>query len=60
MNPEALEEAHERFEERVDVVIVLRTLKEEEIQRLADRTKEIRGKQVFVRSLCDSPVRRYG
>jgi hypothetical protein len=42
VNPEALEEAKERFEERVDCVIVLRVLTKEEIQKLADRTKEIR------------------
>jgi bisphosphoglycerate-independent phosphoglycerate mutase (AlkP superfamily) len=44
VNPEALEEAKERFEERLDCVIVLRVLTKEEIQKLADRTKEIRGK----------------
>lgn len=42
VNPEALEEAKERFEERLDCVIVLRVLRREEIQKLADRTKEIR------------------
>ncbi|CAN9248391.1 unnamed protein product [Alternaria alternata] len=42
VNPEALEEAKERFEERMDFVIVLRVLTREEIQKLADRTKEIR------------------
>lgn len=45
VNPEALEEAHERFEERLDCVIVLRVLNREEIQRLADRTKEIRERR---------------
>lgn len=45
MNPEALEAAHERFEERLDCVIVLRVLTKEEIQKLADRTREIRGKR---------------
>jgi hypothetical protein len=44
VNPEALEEAKERFEERLDCVIVLRVLTKEEIQKLADRTKELRGK----------------
>ena len=44
VNPEALEEAKERFEERLDCVIVLRVLTKEEIQKLADRTNEIRGK----------------
>ncbi|KAK3051573.1 hypothetical protein LTR09_007228 [Extremus antarcticus] len=43
VNPEALEEAQERFEERLDCVIVLRVLTKEEIQKLADRTKELRG-----------------
>lgn len=55
VNPEALEEAKERFEERMDCVIVLRVLKKEEIQKLADRTKEIRearGKHAFS-SVCD-------
>ena len=44
VNPEALEEFKERFEERLDCVIVLRVLTKEEIQKLADRTREIRGK----------------
>lgn len=43
VNPEALDEAKERFEERLDCVIVLRVLTREEIQKLADRTREIRG-----------------
>ncbi|KAF2272384.1 uncharacterized protein EI97DRAFT_504288 [Westerdykella ornata] len=42
VNPEALEEAKERFEERMDCVIVLRVLTKQEIQKLADRTREIR------------------
>ncbi|OCL10029.1 hypothetical protein AOQ84DRAFT_375290 [Glonium stellatum] len=42
VNPEALEEAKERFEERQDCVIVLRVLSKEEIQMLAQRTHEIR------------------
>ena len=42
VNPGALEEAKERFEERPDCVIVLRPLTKEEIQKLADRTSEIR------------------
>jgi zinc finger CCCH domain-containing protein 13 len=45
VNPEALEEAKERFEERLDCVIVLRVLTKEDIQKLADRTREIRGKR---------------
>lgn len=43
VNPQALEEAHERFEERLDYVIVLRVLTKDEIQKLADRTLAIRG-----------------
>ncbi|KAL1296680.1 hypothetical protein AAFC00_000157 [Neodothiora populina] len=42
VNPECLEEAKERFEEREDCVIVLRVLTKEEIQKLADRTAAIR------------------
>ncbi|KAK5701612.1 hypothetical protein LTR97_004428 [Elasticomyces elasticus] len=45
VNPEALEEAKERFEERLDCVIVLRVLTKEEIQELADRTSEMRGER---------------
>ncbi|KAF2016663.1 hypothetical protein BU24DRAFT_423040 [Aaosphaeria arxii CBS 175.79] len=46
VNPQALEEAHERFEERADCVIVLRVLDKSEIQKLADRTKEIRAERL--------------
>ncbi|KAF2114070.1 hypothetical protein BDV96DRAFT_600808 [Lophiotrema nucula] len=42
VNPEALEEAKERYEERMDCVIVLRVLTKQDIQKLADKTKEIR------------------
>ncbi|KAF1995986.1 hypothetical protein P154DRAFT_609695 [Amniculicola lignicola CBS 123094] len=42
VNPEALEQAQERFEERMDCVIVLRVLTKEDIQGLADRTRKIR------------------
>ncbi|ORY17217.1 hypothetical protein BCR34DRAFT_475030 [Clohesyomyces aquaticus] len=42
VNPEALEEAKERFEERMDCVIVLKVLSKQDIQKLADRTREIR------------------
>ncbi|KAL2428151.1 hypothetical protein ABEF91_007382 [Exophiala dermatitidis] len=42
VNPEALEKAHERFEERDDYVIVLRVISREEIMKLAEKTKEIR------------------
>ncbi|WPH05078.1 Hypothetical protein R9X50_00797700 [Acrodontium crateriforme] len=45
VNPEALDEAKERFEERLDCVIVLRVLTKEEIQTLADRTREIRDER---------------
>lgn len=45
VSPAALEEARERFEERMDHVIVLRVLTKEEISKLAERTQEIRGKQ---------------
>ena len=43
VNPEALEEKGERFEERQDHVIVLRVLTKDEVQKFANRTKEIRG-----------------
>ena len=43
VNPEALDAAQERFEERKDCVIVLRVLTKEDIQKFADKTKEIRG-----------------
>lgn len=43
VNPEALEEAKERFVERLDCVIVLRVLTKEEIQKFATRTAELRG-----------------
>ena len=44
MNPEALEGAREPFKERRDYVIVLRVLTEEDIYKLVERTKQIRGK----------------
>ncbi|RMD43439.1 hypothetical protein DV735_g1683, partial [Chaetothyriales sp. CBS 134920] len=43
VNPEALEKAQERFEEREDYVIVLRVLRKDEIQKLAEKTQEIRA-----------------
>jgi hypothetical protein len=43
VNAEALEKAHERFEERDDYVIVLRVVSREEIQKFAEKTREIRG-----------------
>jgi hypothetical protein len=45
VNPQALEEAKERFEERMDCVIVLRVLTKQEIQKLADKTKKIRERR---------------
>ena len=45
VKPAALEEAGERFEERLDHLIVLRPLSKDEIQKLADRTKEMRQDQ---------------
>ncbi|KAI5362020.1 hypothetical protein Slin15195_G056690 [Septoria linicola] len=45
VNPEALEASQERFEERLDCVIVLRVLTKEEIQKLADKTRDIRDKR---------------
>jgi len=42
VNPDALDEAQERYEERDECVIVLRVLSKDEIQTLADRTKELR------------------
>ena len=56
VNPEALEEAKERFEERLDCVIVLRVLTKEDIQKLADRTKALRGNHRtphYVKSVLD-------
>jgi hypothetical protein len=52
VNPAALEAAHERYEERDDYVIVLRVLSRDEIQKYADKTKEIRGKQFSFVSSC--------
>ena len=49
VNPEALEHAHERFEERDDYVIVLRVITREEIQKFAEKTREIRGKDYCIR-----------
>ena len=52
VNPEALEKAHERFEERDDYVIVLRVVSREEIQKFAEKTKELRGKFAYDCSRC--------
>ena len=43
VNPEALEAKGERYEARDDFVVVLRVLIKEEIEELADMTREIRG-----------------
>ena len=48
VNPEALEMGNERYEERVDYVIVLRVLTKEEIQEYAAKTQEIRDKRGLV------------
>ena len=45
VNPEALEVGNERYEERVDYVIVLRVLTKEEIEEYAAKTQEIRQKR---------------
>ena len=47
VNPEALEAAGERFEERPDFVIVLRGLTKEEIQGHAEKTQQLRGMQTI-------------
>lgn len=61
VNPESLEEAKERFEERADCVIVLRVLTKEEIQKFADRTNIIRGRPGRSPSVdaCDARYREY-
>ena len=43
VNPEALEAGNERYEERVDYVIVLRVLTKEEIEQYAAKTQELRN-----------------
>ncbi|RMZ91029.1 hypothetical protein DV736_g1726, partial [Chaetothyriales sp. CBS 134916] len=43
VNPEALQKAQERFEEREDYVIVLRVVSREEIEKFAEKTREIRA-----------------
>lgn len=58
VNPEALEKSHERFEERDDYVIVLRVLSREEIEKLAEKTKQIRGKfLLFCPATCADVLR---
>ena len=46
VNPEALEKAQERFEEREDYVIVLRVVTREEIEKFAEKTSELRRKSI--------------
>ena len=46
VNPEALDAGNERYEERVDCVIVLRVLTKDEIQAYAAKTQEIRGQRL--------------
>ena len=57
VNPAALEAVGERFEERKDHVIVLRVLTKEDIQRLADKTKDIRGESALSSSLTVSDAK---
>lgn len=45
VNPEALEEGNERFEERPEYVIVLRVLTKEDIEAYAAKTQEIRARR---------------
>ena len=56
VNPAALDEAKERYEERSDHVIVLRVLPREEIEALAARTEEIRGTFPSRGPSCTSPA----
>ena len=55
VNPEALEQGNERFEERLEYVIVLRVLSKEEIEGYAQRTKDIRGTHYYP---VNKPFRR--
>jgi hypothetical protein len=47
VNPEALDVGKERYEERVDYVIVLRVLSKPEIEQYAKLTQELRGKALL-------------
>ena len=47
VNPEVLEMENERYEERVDCVIVMRVLTKEEIQEYALKTQEIRAQKLL-------------
>jgi len=57
VNPEALDRAGERYEERADCVIVLRVLSKEEIQKLATLTKRIRDERYEERQRAKEKVR---
>ncbi|KAL8898330.1 MAG: hypothetical protein Q9207_006757 [Kuettlingeria erythrocarpa] len=54
VNPEALELNRERFEERVDHVIVLRVLTKDEIRRYAIITQKLRESRVLAGQEADS------
>lgn len=43
VNPQALEEAGERFVEERDFVVVLRVMPKDQVDKLAERTRKIRG-----------------
>lgn len=58
VNPQALEEAHERFEERDDYIFVLRVLTRAEIDELAESTRLIRGKLCHLPSYLTNTGRR--
>ncbi|KAL8732841.1 MAG: hypothetical protein Q9166_002442 [cf. Caloplaca sp. 2 TL-2023] len=47
VNPEALKAGNERYEERVDYVIVLRVLTKEEIEQYAAKTQELRSQRAL-------------
>ncbi|KAI9870097.1 MAG: hypothetical protein M1830_004687, partial [Pleopsidium flavum] len=57
VNPEALEDGNERYEERTDFVIVLRVLTKEEIQNYAARTQEIRDARYLLERQGDPKLR---
>jgi len=52
VNPEALEQAKLRYEERLDCVIVLRVLTKKDIEDLATLTRKIRGEPPFLFSIA--------
>lgn len=57
MNPEALIEAGERFEERPDSVIVMRVVSEGEVEMLAARTRAIREEAQRANDLLNKPMK---